>query len=111
MHEWRVVFHCLLGVEDTGKRFPIHFNEIDGLLGDIGIDGRHGGDFLADIAGFADRKYVLIGEESSPGTFDGVFRRDHGAHAAKLCRFTGIDVADARVRIGASQNSPNQRAG
>ena len=75
MHEWCVVFHCLLGVEDTGKRFPIHFNEIDGLLGDIGIDGRHGGDFLADIAGFADGKYVLIGDESSPGTFDGVFRR------------------------------------
>jgi hypothetical protein len=76
MHEWRVVFHCLLGVEDTGKRFPIHFNEIDGLVGDIGIDGRRSGDFLADIAGFADGKYVLIGEESSPGTFDGVFRRD-----------------------------------
>jgi hypothetical protein len=54
VYERRVVFHCLLGVENAGKRFPIHFNEIDGLFGDIGINGGDSGDFLADIAGFAD---------------------------------------------------------
>src|SRR5262245_19428309 len=84
VYERRVVFHCLLDVENTGERLPIHFNQIDSLLGDVEVNGSDSGDFLADIARFTDRKDVLIGEESPPGTFEGVFRRDHGAHAAKL---------------------------
>ena len=102
VHQRRAVFDRLLGIEDPGERLPIHFNEIDGFFGDIGIDGRHGRDFLADIAGFADGKDILIGEESSPGTFDGVFRSDHRAHARKLCRFARIDMANLHVRVGAS---------
>jgi hypothetical protein len=53
----------------------------------------------------------LIGEESAPWTLDGVFRGHYCAHAAKLCRLSGIDVANPRVRVGASQNPPDERAG
>ena len=85
--------------------------KIDGFLGDIGIDGSHRGDFLADVAGFADGKNVLVGEERAPRSFDRVFGGDDGAHAGKFFRFARIDMADARVRVGAAQNFSDQHAG
>ncbi len=49
MHQRRAVFHRFFGIEHAGQRFPIDFDEVDRFFGDIGIDGRHRGDFFADI--------------------------------------------------------------
>ena len=111
VNQRRAVFHRLFGIEYSGKRFPIDFDQVDGFFGGIGIDGCHCRDFFAYIAGFADGKNVLIGEERAPGPLDGVFGGDDGAHAAKFFGFARIDMADPRVRIGASQNFPDQHAG
>ncbi len=54
MHQRRAVLHRFLGVEHAGQGLPIHFDQIQRLLGDIRIDGRHRGDLFADIAGLAD---------------------------------------------------------
>ncbi len=111
VHERRAVFHRFFGIKHARKRLPIDFDQIDGLLGDIGIDCGDGRDLFADIARFADRKYVLICKERSPGAFDRILGSNDRAHAGKLRRFTGIDAADPRMRIRASQHSANQRAG
>ena len=55
VHQRRAVLHRFFGIEHAGQRLPIHFDQIQRFLGDVGIDGRHRGDFFADVAGLADR--------------------------------------------------------
>ena len=78
---------------------------------DIRIDGCHCGDFFADVAGFADGKNILIGEERAPRPLDRVFGGDDRAHAGKFFGFARVDVADPRVGKRAAQNFADQHAG
>ena len=111
VHQRRAVFHRFFGVEHAGQRLPIDFDQIDRFFGDIGIDGRHRRDFFADVAGLADGENILVGKECAPGPLDRVFGGDDGAHAGKFFRLAGVDVANARVRVGAAQNFADQHAG
>ncbi len=53
----------------------------------------------------------MVGEKRAPGSFESVFGGDHGAHAAQLLGLAGVDGADARVGVGAAQDSAGQHAG
>ena len=111
VHQRRAVLHRFFGIEYARKRFPIDFDQVDGFFSRIRIDGCHCRDFFADIAGFADGKNILIGEERAPRPLDRVLGGDDRAHAGKFFGFARIDVADPSMGKRAAQNFADQHAG
>jgi hypothetical protein len=63
----------LLRIGDGGQRFVIHFDEIDGIAGDVAVGGDHDGDRMTDEVGAIDGENVVVrtrrpGSDAPQGT-------------------------------------------
>ncbi len=88
------------GIEDDGERLDIECDQVDGVLGDIGIGGEYGGDRLADITHGALRQCALpVGLERGQAGQPEADRRDvrdvvmrpHRVHAGQRQRRRSVD--------------------
>ena len=111
----RVGLHGVPDLKDRIEHFVLDVDQLDGLGGDVRIDGRYGGDRVAVVVDLAARQHVgalvldrKAGRFTAAGQLVARFRKvgagDYGADAVQGLGATGVDAEDAGVRVRAAQH-------
>ncbi|MPL96699.1 hypothetical protein SDC9_42881 [bioreactor metagenome] len=98
-----------LHVLDKGERAIVDANERQRALGGLGIDRRHRGDRVAEVAHPVGTQRRLVLEQDAEGVHPGhVAMGDDGAHAGQGLGRGGVDRKDLGMGMGGTQDAADK---
>ena len=113
MKDWRVLFHCVVQGYRVGENLVVNLNELQGQLGNVGVDrgdGSHGMALVEgllmghDVLGHHPEVTLGFGQVHNLVFQYGKVRPgDHREHAGHGLRFAGVNGYYPSVGMGAAQ--------
>ena len=121
MQDRGILPHGVVHREDGLEHLVVHVDEVEGLLGDVRVRGRHGRHRVALVEHLLVRQVVL---RHHPGIALGLYeietllRNDgkvhgggNGLHAGQGLGLAGVDGANTGVGVGAAEDLAVQQSG